>query len=217
MSSAPIITGYSTIRHNQVIVNGEIIFFQENFITFADFIKSAFKKQEINYSKFFKMDSLSKLGFLSAELLLKGKGIERYAKNRTGVVICNSGSSLETDMGYFDTIKDRNNYFPSPSVFVYTLPNIMIGEICIRNQFNGENSFFVQEKFDTEFLENYVNELFENNRIDACITGWVELLKDRYESLVLLVERAEMVEKEGNIRTFGRFSKSAIDNLYTKI
>ena len=144
MTTGTIITGYCTIRHNQVIVNGDITYFQENFINFADFIKSAFRKEEISYSKFFKMDSLSKLGFLTTEFLLRENGISRYSKDRIGVVLSNSGSSLDTDMGYFETIRDRNNYYPSPSVFVYTLPNIMIGEICIRNQVNGENSFFVR-------------------------------------------------------------------------
>jgi hypothetical protein len=217
MTAGTMITGYCTIRHNQVIVNGDITYFQENFINFADFIKSAFRKEEISYSKFFKMDSLSKLGFLTTEFLLRESGISRYSKDRIGVVLSNSGSSLDTDMSYFETIRDRNNYYPSPSVFVYTLPNIMIGEICIRNQVNGENSFFIQEQFNTEFLSRYVNELFENNRIDACITGWVELLKDRYESLVLLVERTEIFDKERINRSFGKFSKSTLDKLYTNI
>ena len=77
--------------------------------------------------------------------------------------------------------------------------------------------FSYEEQFDTEFLSRYVNELFENNRIDACITGWVELLKDRYESLVLLVERAEMADQERISRSFGKFSKSTLDKLYTNI
>jgi|WetSurMetagenome_2_1015567.scaffolds.fasta_scaffold105727_2 hypothetical protein len=217
MNTGNIITGYCTIRHNQVIVNGNITYFQENFINFADFIKSAFKKEEISYSKFFKMDALSKLGFLSTEFLLREKGLSGYPGERTGVVLCNSSSSLDTDMGYFETIRNRNEYYPSPSVFVYTLPNIMIGEICIRNRIKGENSFFVQEHFDTEFLSRYVNELFENNRIDACITGWAELLKDRYESLVLLVERADLAEKSENFRSFGKFSKNTLDNLYKNL
>jgi hypothetical protein len=86
-------------------------------------------------------------------------------------------------------IKDKSNYFPSPSVFVYTLPNILIGEICIKHQVKGENAFFVSEEFDSEQINNYVTSLFNQGKINACICGWVELLREKYYSLLFMVER----------------------------
>ena len=67
-------------------------------------------------------------------------------------MICNADASLDTDIKYLATTKE----LPSPSVFVYTLPNIMIGEICIRNHFKGESFFFISENPDPVFFEQYV-------------------------------------------------------------
>ncbi len=185
------ITGYCSIRDGHVITDGHMGHYQENFTTFADFIKSLYKAEGISYPKFFKMDALSKLGFMTSELLLKQKGPGTLTADRTGVVISNSSSSLDTDIAFQETIRDRAQYFPSPSVFVYTLPNIMIGEICIRHKLKGENAFLVTERFDSRLLCTYVTELLSQRRVDQCITGWVELLKDRYESLLVLVENTD--------------------------
>jgi len=69
------------------------------------------------------MDNLSKLGFLTAELIFKSRNIPDHIKGREfGVIIANSSSSLDTDIHYQDTISDSTSYYPSPSVFVYTLP-----------------------------------------------------------------------------------------------
>jgi hypothetical protein len=74
-------------------------------------------------------------------------------------------------------------------LFVYTLPNIVIGEICIRHNFKGENAFFVFDDFNAGFIENYVNNLINNNILQSCICGWVELLDDQYKSVLFLVEK----------------------------
>ena len=184
-----IITSYCHIRNHKVVVNDRIIFYQENILNFADFIKSVFKQEEIVYPKFYKMDSLSKLGFLAAELILKDNRIAGYRSDSVGVVLSNSSASLETDIAHNETIKDRSAYFPSPSVFVYTLPNIVIGEICIKHKIKGENAFLVSESFNSRLLLDYVNELFDSNRVDACLCGWVEVLGKNFDALLMLVEK----------------------------
>jgi hypothetical protein len=185
-----IITSYSHLHDNKVIVNDRITFYQENILNFADFIKTVFKQEQINYPKFYKMDVISKLGFLAAELVLKQKTIERYRPGAVGVVLSNSSSSLDTDIAHNETIKDRSAYFPSPSVFVYTLPNIVIGEICIRNKVKGENAFLISETFNSKLICDYVDELFDQDRVDACICGWVEVMGKNFNALLMLVEKA---------------------------
>ena len=190
MNSPYKISAWCSIRNNTVILNNKKAVFEENFLTFAPFIKALYKKETISYPKFYKMDNLSKLGFLTAELLLKENSVlNKYDKNQIGVVIANSSASLDTDLVHQETIRDRANYFPSPSVFVYTLPNIVIGEICIRNQWKGENAFLVSKKFDPLQIIDYVATLFEHGSIDACLCGWIELLKEDYQSLLMVVER----------------------------
>jgi hypothetical protein len=140
------------------------------------------------------MDNLSKLAFMSSELLLKDMEVStRYKPLEMGIVLVNSSSTLDTDDRYFKTITDKSNYFPSPAVFVYTLPNIMVGEISIRNKIMGENITFVAEKYDPQYLFDCVNILLDEDRIRSCICGWVEFNREgsAYESFLYLVERED--------------------------
>ena len=192
-----IITSYSHLRNNKVIVNDRIIFYQENIIKFADFVKTDFKQEQIVYPRFYKMDAIGKLGFLATELVLKVKKIEGYRPEAVGVVLSNSSSSLDTDLAHNETVKDRSAYFPSPSVFVYTLPNIVIGEVCIRHQIKGENAFLISEAFNGKMLFDYVDELFNSERVEACLCGWVEVLGNNCNAMVALVENIDQDLKGG--------------------
>jgi hypothetical protein len=186
------INSYCKIKNNNVILDGNLFFISEQGKSFNEFIKETYKFAKVNYMKFFKMDNLRKLGFLTADIILQNKNIaSEFKPEETGIILSNSSSSLDTDLAFYETIKNETSYFPSPSVFVYTLPNIMIGEICIKNKISGENAFFVFEKFDAEFIHSYVSDLFETGKIKCCITGWVELLKDNFESVIFLVKKTE--------------------------
>lgn len=173
------------ISNHLVLKNGKTAF-ENKHTDLQDFLLSAYNYFDLNYPKFYKMDNLSKLGWLASEILLKDNFIaEKYRPDETGLVLANANSSLDTDLKYFETVKD----IPSPSVFVYTLPNIMIGEISIRNNFKGENAFFVFDEFDADFMEQYVNNLINNNILKACIFGWVDLLEEDYKAVLFLVEK----------------------------
>ena len=87
-----IITSYSHLHDNKVIVNGRIIFYQENILKFADFVKTVFKQEQFIYPRFYKMDAISKLGFLATELVLKEKTIEGYLPEAMGIVLSNSSA-----------------------------------------------------------------------------------------------------------------------------
>jgi hypothetical protein len=132
------------------------------------------------------MDHMSKLGLLAAEVLLKDHyDRTKYTPFETGVLLMNASASLDTDIRYNKSVAD----IASPALFVYTLPNIVIGEICIRNHFKGENAFFVFKQFDATFMAQYVNNLFDNDVVKACLCGWVELLEENFEAMMLLVEK----------------------------
>ncbi|MEP7238996.1 MAG: hypothetical protein ABI685_14050, partial [Ferruginibacter sp.] len=77
----------------------------------------------------------------------------------------------------------------SPAQFVYTLPNIVIGEISIRHYFKGENAFFIFSDFDAEFIEQYVSNLINNNILQCCICGWADVLDDKYNTTLFLIEK----------------------------
>jgi hypothetical protein len=209
------ITGWSIIRKDRVIRNDKVEFVTENFVNFATFIKNLYKKEAISYPKFYKMDNLSKLGFLAAELLFKENAfLDRDDRKDTGIVIMNSSSSLDTDLAYNETIKDKSSYFPSPSVFVYTLPNILIGEICIRNKINGENAFIVSERFDPESMIDSVKLIMDKDRAKLCLCGWVEVLADRFEALLFLVGKENRSKEPGVKNDFVPFTVESLVKFY---
>ncbi len=169
------------------------------------FLFSAYQHFGLNYPKFYKMDNLSKLGWLTAEILLTGFKMDNYPAEKVGLVLANRNSSLDNDIKYFDSLKE----FASPSLFVYTLPNIVIGEICIRNHFKGEHAFFIQENFDATFITQQVNYLLEHNILNACICGWVDVLEQDYKAVLFLVEK----NKSENAMLF---SAENMDNIFNR-
>jgi hypothetical protein len=164
------------------------------------------------------MDNLCKLAFLSTEILLKDADLlSKYPSEEIGMIILNSSSSLETDEKHQESISDRANYFPSPSVFVYTLPNIMTGEIAIRHKIKGENGVFISEKPDPEMIFTLVDELFARKRVSCCITGWVEAYRDKLASCLLLVENEENVKSYTEPQEIIIFAPSNIERIFKEV
>lgn len=139
-----------------------------------------YRALEFNYPKFFKMDLLCKWAWVGAEMLLKtstGYVHEQVDKTKIGVILMTSHGCLEVDKKYQESIAT----IPSPALFVYTLPNIMHGEICIRYGIKGEQSCLVNDGFNKEELSFWVNDLMYNRGMDACICGWVDATNSNHE------------------------------------
>lgn len=182
------------IADNRVYKNDRLVF-ENREEGVSGFLVSAYRHLEAQYPKFHKMDNLSKLGWLAAEFLLADESwINSCDPAGVGVVLANASSSLDTDIRYFASTKEM----ASPALFVYTLPNIVTGEICIRHRFKGENAFFVSEKFDPEQLREYVSGLLDGNILEAALCGWVELLGEQYKTVLFLAGKG----KAGMARPF---------------
>ena len=140
---------------------------------------TALYKQIIgNYPKYYKMDGLSRLGFVASELLLKaerdeGSFTEDTNKTRA-IVFFNRSSSIASDKKYLASIVEKDNYFPSPSVFVYTLPNIVTGEIAIRNGYHGETSFYILPHKNELLMQDIIETTFMDEHTTSVLTGWLD-------------------------------------------
>lgn len=192
-----VITQYSSVKDG-VIANGghEKYTFNNPDQSNLEF-KEAYRALGISYPKFFKMDNLSKLGILCSELILANIELSgKYKPDEVAVVLQNSASTIDVDMKYQETISDKESYFPNPSLFVYTLPNIMIGEICIRNKFQGEGLLTVCKAFDPELLYQQVERLMERENTNAVLAGFVDYMDGVSSAFVFLAE------KEGNVKEF---------------
>lgn len=187
--------------------DGKIVFKK---VVAGDFLVNTYESLKINYPKFYKMDELARLGFLAAELLLRDRNIQKnYSLDKVGVVLSNASSSLVTDKKYLASTQQ----IASPALFVYTLPNIVAGEICIRHGLKGENGFFIFDSFQPKFMANYVNHVLHRGS-HACVAGWVEANESVNQVFLYLVEKEQTTS--GMPHTVETLNELFNSNGYTK-
>jgi 3-oxoacyl-[acyl-carrier-protein] synthase-1 len=152
-------------------------------------LSEIYRQMKLGDPKFYKMDGLSKLGFITSEKLQAEEPNRFQPIYDRGVLCFNSSSSLANDAEYYQGIQDKENYFPSPSLFVYTLPNIVTGEIAIRNKYYGESSFYICRSFDAEMIYQMTMAAFQDEEMNSFITGWVEYSSQSKVAMLMLVSR----------------------------
>ncbi len=183
MTASYHIESHCRITEGRISKDGKSLF-ESAETEFSAFIKSAYKALEINYSKFFKMDSLSKLALVAAEMLL----LDEHEKNMA-LVFSNKAGSLDTDRKHQHSIQDPDGYYPSPAVFVYTLPNICMGEISIRHGLFSENSFFICNRFRADDLFDYTNSLLGMQKAEKVLCGWIDFDLGKYDAFLYVVAK----------------------------
>jgi 3-oxoacyl-(acyl-carrier-protein) synthase len=194
------ITSYCRIKNKTVFVNGKELSVSKQDVA-SNFFADAYKYLEINYPKFHKMDNLSKLGIIATEAALKGNDfLNRNSPQDVAIIMANRASSLDTDRNYQNTISNKDHYLPSPALFVYTLPNIVIGEIAIKHKITGENAFFVTDAFDPQLLVNQAQITIGVTSAKAAICGWVDYDNGVPDALIYLVEMASDSIKNINFK-----------------
>lgn len=150
-------------------------------------LTSLYKQMIGNYPKFYKMDGLSRLGFVTSEILLNAEKGE--TDKERAIVFFNHSSSIASDRNYKESINDKDNYFPSPSIFVYTLPNIVTGEIAIRNHFHGETSFFILPDKDERLMEEILQASCRDDQSKSFLTGWIDYEDERHFEADLKIKK----------------------------
>jgi hypothetical protein len=171
------------ISNHKIWIDDKLVFEAPEAETTAAFLKAAFKNLNAPNMKFYKMDNLCKLGYIALEYLVQRHGIlSPYDPKKIALIGSNSASSLDTDIDHQLTICDKDSYFPSPSVFVYTLPNIVLGEMCIREKIQGETTMLISETADREFLRRYADILFRTTPVELVIAGWIDCLGEKYDA-----------------------------------
>lgn len=179
--------GEASIRDGEVSLNGAV-HFKSKGTSFEGFLSDAYEANGQPYPKFFKMDLLGKLGFIASELLLTHLSwIKELPKEKVSICLQTAHSSLDMDIRYQHTIEDKSEYFPSPGLFVYTLPNIAMGEMCIRNGFKGENICLISEQFDPGSVMVHVSDWLESESAEVCLVCWLDVLENKYSARVVAV------------------------------
>lgn len=174
------------VESSRILLNDKEVYSSE-FDDFQDFIRSAFKTVCAPNMKFYKMDSLSKLGYVASEVLLDG--IE-YGEEDCGLILSGVYGSLDTDIRHQQIIDTETDASASPAVFVYTLPNVVEGEISIRHHIKGENTWFWSDDRTLSDVREYAVLSMSAQDMKYCIVGHIDFLNGRYfAKFELLVRR----------------------------
>ena len=173
---------YLQWNDNQVRLNGQLLF---QFVgeTSLDTCVEFYKNAAFNYLKFFKMDLLSKAAFLSAQMVIP-KEIEEN-KSKIATFLSSKSGCIDVDKKFEDSIND----IASPALFVYTLPNIMLGEICIVNGFKGEQMCTLSEDADSDWFEFYIGDLIRRRDTEAALCGHIEATEAGINSTMIWVSK----------------------------
>jgi len=180
------IRSFCTIRGRAIRIAGQPFLAADTATPLGDFLKSAYRKLAIDYPKFHKMDGLCKAVFIATELIARGSGpYERH----TPLIFANRSSSHLADSRHADDIFRVDDPVASPATFVYTLPNIAMGEISIRHQLQSENVFFSFDSYLPEFLVPYANAtLDDQHAARSALCGWTEVTAETCDLLLYRME-----------------------------
>ena len=113
-------------------------------------------------ARFERMDLMSRLGLMAVELLEAGfehKSSEE--RDKIGVCVETCAGSLGTDVRFLQT--------PRASIFTYTLPSTVIGEICIRYRLRGPVLCLVAPAPEGSGVLAEAADWLEQNEADACL------------------------------------------------
>ena len=164
------------ITQDEVVVDGSRLDVKSRG---KEMLTEVYKTKIGDYPKFYKMDMLSRLAFVASELLIESEGQRTLNSNPStldssrAVILFNHSSSIIADRQYVKSIK-KDDFFPSPAAFVYTLPNITTGEIALRNGYHGETSFYLLAERNEKLMQMVIKSTFIDHDIKSVIGGWID-------------------------------------------
>lgn len=164
------IKAYISLSPSGICFNDEMFLKVDHYDDLKDFFKQLYTNIIGNYPKFHKMDNLSKIGLLMTEVLVR-KELITPENEGLGIVFANPTSSKTVDQLFENS---RIEEAPSPALFVYTLPNISIGELTIRHKFFGESLFLLSPRPDFYQLKEAILSFSGNEKINSFLYCWIE-------------------------------------------
>lgn len=170
------ITDSCYISPNGAFLNGELKFKLQD----TNWLKECYRQLEIDYPKFYKMDNLSKMAVLATEIIQSTGALSQLEDDELELLFANANASQHTDLKFIESYQQQGN--PSPSLFVYTLPNILTGELAIRSKWYGENTFFITPQFDGSLFTERLHHSAQKGTT-LCLCGWVDSKVDEKDEL----------------------------------
>ena len=164
------------ISDGKIYVDGNLVFESEA-SDFQVFIREAFKSRGESNLKFYKMDDFCKLGYVASAWAFDGL---EYGEEECGLILSGRYGCLDTDIKHQEIIDAEGDSSASPAVFVYTLPNVVAGEISIRHHVKGENTWFWSEDETMSDIREYAVLAAQSQNLKYCVIGHLDFLKGEY-------------------------------------
>jgi hypothetical protein len=164
----------------------------------TDMLKEIYHARIGNYARFYKMDILGKLGFVASELLLQQEGERMFDEKglclekseSRAVILFGKYGCIADDRVFQSTISDKSDYFPSPSVFVNTLPNIVAGDIALRNGYNGETAYYQLAEEDKMMMRLIADTTMADGCITSALYGWLDAKNEKeFNAKLYIIEK----------------------------
>ena len=139
----------------------------------AALVTEIFKKYLADGSRFFKMDLYSRLAYVGTGLLAK-EALDAYDPEDRALFIFTQNGSLLADRKHLSTFSDPESFFPSPAVFINTLPNVVLGEIAVKNAIKGETTLVMLPCRDEAAMQRILEATTAATRPSVLLCGWVD-------------------------------------------
>lgn len=163
-------------------------------------LRAAYQALAMDYPKFHKMDRAAKLAVLVAEPVL------RVARDRgadlaegTAVLALSRSGSGSSDVEHWRVRQDTG--LASPAVFVYTLPNIGVGELTIRHGIHGPSLCLMTDGPDSVDSVRAALLLRKAPRVRWLVCLWSDIFAAHFEAQAVLFGPDEGLTNQADATT----------------
>ena len=139
----------------------------------AALVTGLFRKYLSDGSRFFKMDLFSRLAYVGAGILAKD-GLSGCEADGVALLVFTLNGSVIADRRHLSTFSEPGEFYPSPSVFINTLPNVVLGEIAVSFGIKGETTLVMLPRRDDGVMERIIGLTAAAAGVSAMICGWVD-------------------------------------------
>jgi len=168
-----------SIRPGRVVSDGRTESYES---TGSALVSELFKKKLSDGSRFFKMDLFSRLAYVATGLLAKDS-LAGYAPEDIALFIFTRNGSVLADRKHLSTFSNPENFYPSPAVFINTLPNVVLGEIAVMNTIKGETTLVMLPCRDDAWMDRIIKATLSCTRPSVMIYGWIDCpAEDSFEA-----------------------------------
>ena len=158
------------IQPGQVVFDGKAESYES---TGSALVSEIFKKKLSDGSRFFKMDLFSRLAYVATGLIAKDS-LAGYAPEDIALFIFTRNGSVLADRKHLSTFSNPEDFYPSPAVFINTLPNVVLGEIAVMNTIKGETTLVMLPYRDDDLMDSLVKTSLASTRPSVMIYGWID-------------------------------------------